>query len=143
MQRLDRIRADEVRGVEATEIRFDDHLDCIPDWYTPLVLASAARVEASAGDLAGFLAATARGYADVAADPAAGSAAMTDDVLELDAELIDTAVAYYADRFLTDGAWGPMDGAVWSEFADFLGDAGLLEGEVDVESAWTNDLLPG
>ncbi|MEO1065410.1 MAG: ABC transporter substrate-binding protein [Actinomycetota bacterium] len=139
----DRLRADEVLGVEATEIRFDDFLDCIPDWYTPLVLASSDRIAAGDDRISGFLAATARGYADVAGDPTAAVEAMAGDVLELDAELIDAAIGYYADRFLVDGTWGAMDGAVWDEFATFLVDAGLLEGELDVAAAWTNELLPG
>ncbi len=139
----DRIRADDVLGVEVSEIRFDEFLDCIPDWYTPLVLASSERVAEGDDRIAGFLAATARGYTDVAADPAAGAEAMIGDVPELDAELIEVAVGYYADRFLVDGEWGVMDEAVWDEFATFLVDAGLLEGEIDPGAAWTNDLLPG
>jgi ABC-type nitrate/sulfonate/bicarbonate transport system substrate-binding protein len=140
----DRLRADEVLGVEATEIRFDDHLDCIPDWYTPLALASGERVADDPDAVRRFLAATARGYEAVVEDPAAGAAAMTDDVLELDAELIDAAVAYYAPRFVAEGAagWGVMEGEVWERFADFLVTSGLLAEEIDVDAAWTGDLLP-
>lgn len=140
----DRLRADEVLGVAATEIRFDDHLDCIPDWYTPLVLASGDRISDDGDTVRRFLAATARGYEAVADDPAAGAAAMTDDVIELDAELIGAAVDYYAPRFVADGGdgWGEMDGAVWERFAEFLVSSGLLADEIDVAASWTGELLP-
>src|SRR5690606_29273689 len=32
----DRLRFEEIDGVEINSLRFIDYLDCIPDWYTPL-----------------------------------------------------------------------------------------------------------
>lgn len=138
----DALRATELEGRELSELRFADHLDCIPDWYTPLLAASEASIDADDGRLRTFLEVTGRGYDAAAADPAAAA----DDLLavapETDRELIHAAAVYYADRFTDPGvAWGVQDDQVWTDFATFATEAGLLEGLVDVPAAYTNDLL--
>ncbi len=138
----DLLRAEAVEGVEVDAIRFDEHLDCIPDWYTPLVLADASAITDDAAALEGFLAATAEGYADAAEDPARAAQALLDAAPELDSDLVEAATAYYAPRFAPDGRWGEMDAATWDRFADFLVTAGLLDQPVDADAAWTGSLLP-
>ncbi len=139
----DVIRARDVEDADVETIAFEDHLDCIPDWYTPLLLTSETMLAERADVVETFLAVTARGYETVAGDPPAGAAALVAAVPELDPELVEPAVAYYAPRFVADGGvWGEMDAAVWVRFAEFLVEAGILEDVGDVGSAWTNDLLP-
>ena len=49
---------------------------------------------------------------------------------------------YLATRYAEDPAdWGRQDARVWTRFAAFLQDAGMVDEDVDVEAAFTNDLL--
>jgi ABC-type nitrate/sulfonate/bicarbonate transport system substrate-binding protein len=139
----DGIRLSEIEGVETSAIRFADHTDCIPDWYTPL-LATSEDVEADrADDLAAFLDATSRGYQQAMADPAAAADALLAETDGLDPELVAASAAFLADRYAADpAAWGRQRDEIWVEFASFLEDAGLLEGDLDVDAAWTNEHLP-
>lgn len=131
-------------GVDTNAIRFVEHDDCIPDWYTPL-LATSTKVEAErADDLAAFLAATAKGYRAAAAHPEDAAEALLDAAPDLDRDLVEASAEYLAPRYSEDPeAWGRQDAAVWDEFSAFLLDAGLIEEAIDVDAAWTNEHLPG
>lgn len=140
----DGLRASVIEDRELAELRFADHLDCIPDWYTPLLAASESTIADEPELLAAFLDATSRGYAAAMEDPAAAADDLLAAASELDADLVHAAAEYYATRF-TDGddPWGRQDETVWSEFAAFATDAGLLDGDVDVDvaAAYTNDFV--
>lgn len=139
----DGIRLAELEGVETSSIRFADHLDCIPDWYTPLLATSAQVEDERADDLDAFLAATSRGYQAAMADPERSADALLAAADDLDPELVRASAAFLADRYASEpDAWGRQDAEVWDRFAAFLLDAGLIEEAIDVDAAWTNDHLP-
>lgn len=140
----DGLRARVVEDRDVAELRFADHLDCIPDWYTPLLAASEATIADDPETLRTFLDVTARGYLAAVDDPGAAADDLLDAVPELDAELVRAAADYYAARFVDgDAPWGVQDDTVWTEFATFAFEAGLLDGEVDVAAAYTNEMLAG
>lgn len=138
----DALRASGVND-DVVTIAFADHLDCIPNWYTPVLIGNETAM-ADDPDLASdFLAATAEGYAAVIDDPTAGADALLAGAPELDEELVRAAVDYYAPLYTADGeGFGVMDEQVWVEFTDFLVDAGMLADTAPVDGAWTNDHLP-
>lgn len=138
----DALRARELAGADIATIAFEDHLDCIPNWYTPLALSSAATIADDPALVEDALAVMSRGYDAVVADPEAGAAALVDAVPEADAELVAAAVDYYAPRFISGERFGEMDAETWNQFAEFLVSAGLLDEAGDVDAAWTNELLP-
>jgi len=140
----DALRAEEVAGVEVNEIRFADWADCIPNWYTPLFLASESTLADDPGLVEDFLAVTARGYDLAVDDPAQAADLLLEQVPELDADLVEPAVAYYAPLFVAgSGSWGVQDEQTWTRFADFLTSSGVSSEEVDGASAFTNEHLPG
>ena len=138
----DGIRLDQ-EGLATTTIPFAEHLDCIPDWYTPL-LATTEQVIADKPDVVrSFLAATAHGYRDAIDDPGAAADALLKAAPELDADLVEASAEWLATRYAADPAtWGRQDGDVWTRFAAFLDDAGMLDSRVDAADAFTDDYLP-
>ncbi|MFV0260158.1 MAG: ABC transporter substrate-binding protein [Acidimicrobiales bacterium] len=139
----DKIRMEQA-GVPVVTIPFIDHLDCIPDWYTPLLMTS---TELAADDpelVADFLAATAQGYDEAIADPAAAADALLAGAPELDPELVRASAEYLAGQYALDAPqWGYQDREVWVGFSDFLVEAGMIDEPVDVTTAFTNKFLPG
>jgi ABC-type nitrate/sulfonate/bicarbonate transport system substrate-binding protein len=133
----DALRAAEVEGAEVSLVRFRDHLDCIPNWYTPLVLASEDTVADDPDVVSAFLTATARGYALAAEDPDRAAELLLEEVPELDPALVGASVRYYAPLFAEGGAWGRQDLATWTSFAALLDGAGLLAAPVDPATAFT------
>lgn len=138
----DALRASELAGADIATIAFEDNLDCIPNWYTPLALASESVIADDPSLIENALAVMSRGYDAVVADPAVGAEALTDAVPEADAELVTAAVEYYAPRFIAGDRFGEMDAETWNTFAEFLVGAGLIDEVGDIDAAWTNDLLP-
>jgi ABC-type nitrate/sulfonate/bicarbonate transport system substrate-binding protein len=137
----DKIRLEQ-EGVDVATIPFIDHTDCIPDWYTPMLATTESALDDRGDVLERFMAATSRGYREAMADPGAAAGALLDEVPELDAELVQASARYLATRYAEDpDEWGRQEEAVWTRFAAFLEDAGMVEGPVDVDAAFTNDLL--
>jgi ABC-type nitrate/sulfonate/bicarbonate transport system substrate-binding protein len=130
-------------GVDVATIPFLDHTDCIPDWYTPMLATTESELD---GDrravLERFMDVTRTGYQEAMADPGGAADALLDAVPELDEQLVRASAEYLSTRYAEDPEeWGVQDRAVWERFAAFLGEAGMVEGEVDVDAAFTNDLL--
>lgn len=139
----DALRAAEVEGVQVSQIRFADWLDCIPTWYTPVFLAAESTLQADATLVEDFLDVTAAGYELAVDDPATAAGLLSAQVPELDQALVDASVAYYAPLFLPEsGRWGEQEQAVWTAFADFLTTSGVASTPVDGADAFTNDHLP-
>ena len=139
----DGIRLQQIDKVKTGELRFIDHTDCIPDWYTPLLATSTKVERARPGDLKAFMAATARGYRVAMAHPDEAVDALMAASPDLDRRLVTLSARYLATRYADDPTkWGMQQASIWSGFARFLTDAGIVKGKVDAKSAWTNEYLP-
>jgi ABC-type nitrate/sulfonate/bicarbonate transport system substrate-binding protein len=139
----DVIRLRDIAKTAVTTIPFRDHLDCIPDWYTPVLVTTENTLAGDPGLVKSFLAATAAGYQAAAADPAAAAAALIDAVPETDRDLVTASARFLAPFYLdTAGNWGRQDPAVWERFDAFLHKARILTTPTPVASAFTNDDLP-
>lgn len=139
----DVIRAREVEQRDVTSILFKDHLDCIPDWYTPLFITSEDMIAKRPETVRKFMEATARGYDFAIENPKEAGEALLKGAPELDRTLVEKSSEYMSDVFVDKGRqWGLQDKEIWEEFEAFLREAGLTRNEVDVEKAFTNDFLP-
>jgi len=138
----DALRARQVEGKAISTIRFVDHLDCIPDWYTPVFITSEATIRDRPDLVERFMAATSRGYRRAAANPDDAASAMLEAVPELDADLVRASARYHAPRYVADGKpWGFQEAETWRRFEAFLRGAGLTDTPVDAEAAFTNRFL--
>ena len=110
----DAIRARESLGRKVNTIKFGDYLKCIPDWYTPLFIASEQTIKERPEVVRKFLAATARGYDFAAKQPKDGADLLLQAVPELDKKLVSASAAYLAPKYIKSGSqWGrPRSGSV-------------------------------
>lgn len=139
----DVIRLRDIAKTAVTTIPFRDHLDCIPDWYTPVLVTTEKTLAGDPSLVRAFLAATAAGYRIAATDPAAAARALIAAVPETDHALVNASARFLAPFYLdAAGNWGRQDPAVWGRFAAFLRRARILTGSSPVSSAFTNDALP-
>ena len=139
----DALRADTVDGVEVTTLPFIEYEDCIPDWYTPLLLTSEDTIAEDPELVRDFLAATARGYDLAITDPQQAADLLLEAAPELDRDLVEASGIYHAERFAEEGEpWGIEEARVWADFGGFLVDVGLLDEAVDTDAAFTNEFLP-
>lgn len=138
----DTIRMAELQGRDVTTVAFRDYTQCIPDWYTPVLVATDAMLAKQPDLVRRFLAATTEGYRRAAADPAAAAKAIKDGAPESDMALLDPSARFLAP-FLTDsrGGWGFQDPEMWTRFNRFLADSGMVNLN-DVGTAYTNEFVP-
>jgi ABC-type nitrate/sulfonate/bicarbonate transport system substrate-binding protein len=133
----------EVSGTELSAVMLMDHLDCVPDYYTPILLTSRTMIEEQPEVVRAFVQATARGYADAILNPEESAQILLEAVPELDEELVQTSALWLSEQYQADAPrWGEQDPAVWEGFTNFLIENGLVE-ELDWENAFTNEFLPG
>jgi ABC-type nitrate/sulfonate/bicarbonate transport system substrate-binding protein len=139
----DALNAQTVMQRPVNLIRLSDHLDCIPDWYTPALITSEKMLNDRPADVRAFLAATARGYDDAAKNPADAVAAMMAGAPDLDQKLVTASASYYAPLYADAGKpWGVESADVWTAFEKFARSSGLIDTDVDVSKVFTNDYLP-
>lgn len=137
------IRFTEIEKREMNFIRFIDWTECIPDWYTPLIITSERMIAEEPEVVRAFMEATARGYEFAIENPDEAADLLLEAVPELDEQLVRLSQRYLAERYVDPGRpWGLMDEEVWVRFEQFLREAGLIEEPVDVSKAYTNEFLP-
>ncbi len=139
----DVLRAREIAERQIASIKFVDYPQCIPDWYTPVLIANERTLRDRPELVRTFLAATARGYQAAVKDPAMAGRVLLDAAPEADAALVQASAKYHAPKYLgADGRWGVQRAETWANFETFLRRAKLLEKDVDTSAAFTNDFLP-
>lgn len=131
----------EMQGVELSVIPLLG--SCIPDYYTPVLIAGEATIAEQPELVRRFLAATTRGYEYAIADPAEAAAILLQYAPESDAELVRRSQAWLSPRYQADAPrWGQQEAAVWADFSQWMEEWGLLPKAIDPQKAYTNDYLP-
>lgn len=134
----------ELRGLELDTVMLMDHFDCIPDYYTPILITSEEMIADQPDVVAAFVQASARGFADAIAEPEAAAEILIDANPEADADLIRASAEWLAPQYQADAPrWGQQSVDVWQGFTTFLVENGVIEAGIDNEAAFTNEFLPG
>ena len=116
---------------------------CVPDYYTPVIVAGETTLAEKKDLVRRFLRATSRGYDHAIAHPEEAAEILLRASPETDAELAKRSQAWLSPRYRDDAAkWGVQSLQVWQEFAQFMYDNDLIEQPIDPETAFTNDFLP-
>lgn len=137
------IRFTEIEKRMMNFIRFIDHTDCIPDWYTPLIITNERMIADQPDVVRAFMRATARGYQFAIDHPAEAADILLKAVPELDPQLVKLSAEFLAKKYTEPGRpWGLQDEKVWVDFERFLRQAKLTSEAVDVSKAYTNEFLP-
>lgn len=132
----------ELQGIDLNIIMLKDYLDCIPDYYTPILITSEAMIANDPKTVTAFVAATARGFEFAIENPAEAADILLAANPDLDAGLVYASQEWLANEYQAEAVqWGIQTGAVWQAYADFLIDGGIIE-SFDGEGAYTNEFLP-
>jgi len=132
-------------GIDLDYIMLADHTDCIPDYYTPIIIASEATVVDRADLARAFVGAVARGYEHAIEQPRSAAQVLVDAVPEIAPGLAEASQAWLSPRYRADAPrWGHQRLEVWQNYAEWMRSEGILgpETEFDPAAAFTNDFLP-
>jgi len=116
---------------------------CVPDYYTPVLIAGESTLADQADLTRRFLRAAARGYASAIENPAEAAEILLKYSPESDPELVRASQAYLSPRYQDDAArWGVQERSVWSGLSEWMAANGLIPEPIDVDAAFTNEYLP-
>jgi len=133
----------ELDGRDLSRLMLMDYPDCIPNYYTPILLTSGTMIVENPDVVRAFVHATARGFAFAIENPSEAADILIDAVPELDDELVRASAEYLAAEYQADAPrWGQQTAETWETFTAFLVDNGIVE-SFDPADFWTNDFLPG
>jgi ABC-type nitrate/sulfonate/bicarbonate transport system substrate-binding protein len=132
------------QGLKVDFLMLKDYTDCVPDYYTPLLITNETLIKDQPDVVKAFVQATARGYADAIRNPAEAADILLKAAPDLDANLVKASAAWLAGQYQADAPrWGEQRAEVWQRFGDYMLKNGALKAPIDVKAAFTNDFLPG
>lgn len=113
------------------------------DYYTPILITSEELATEDPELVKAFMAAVTQGYEFAIANPEAAAEILIAAEPDLDPELVRASQLWLADKYQDDAPrWGEQKLEVWQGYTDWMLSKGLLEKEIDVKQAFTNDFLP-
>lgn len=132
----------EVRGVPLNIVMMND-VQCIPDYYTPVIITSEKMIAEQPDLVRRFLAATSAGYRFAIDRPAEAAEILLQAAPELDAELVRRSQQYLATQYQADAPrWGEQKLEVWRAYAQWMAERNLIARMIEPEKALTNEFLP-
>jgi len=131
----------QLKGVDLTTIPL--YGDCLPDYYTPIIVAGETTLDTKPELVRRFLRATVRGYEYAIEHPEESAEILLRHSPESDPELVRASQAWLSPRYRDDAPrWGYQDPQVWATFSAWLYENELIPEPVDPEAAFTNEFLP-
>jgi len=116
---------------------------CVPDYYTPVVVAGEKTIAEKPDLVRRFMKATARGYEYAIANPGLAVESLLRASPETDRVLVTRSQEWLSPRYQDDAdRWGYQRAEVWSEFSEFMHSNRLVDKPIDPQKAFTNDFLP-
>lgn len=132
-----------LRGEPLDIVMLRDWDQCVPDYYTPVLITSESEIAAKRDLVERFVAATARGYEHAIASPTEAAEILINYAPESDPELIRASQAWLSQEYQADAPrWGEQALSTWQRYADWMYEQGLLEATIDGAKAFSNAFLP-
>jgi ABC-type nitrate/sulfonate/bicarbonate transport system substrate-binding protein len=131
------------QGVDINVVMMEDYFDCIPDYYTPVVIASEDTIANRPEVVRALLKALSRGYTFAVDNPGKAADILLAAVPELDAELVKASQDWLSQYYKADAPrWGEQKESVWQDYTDFMVERDILSAPISVSDAFTNEFLP-
>jgi ABC-type nitrate/sulfonate/bicarbonate transport system substrate-binding protein len=133
----------QLQGLPLKVLMLEDWKDCVPDYYTPVLIASKTTLQERPETVRAFLQAVSRGYRFAIDNPDAAASILQQAVPELDPALVRASQAWLSPRYQAEASrWGEQDLLVWQTYAEWMVQHGILSAPINASDAFTNDYLP-
>ncbi len=133
----------EQQGVDLNVVMMEDYFDCIPDYYTPVVIASEDTIANRPEVVRALMEALSRGYDLAIENPGEAADILLAAVPELDADLVKASQDWLADYYQADAArWGEQKASVWQDYSDWMVEHDILSAPISAADIFTNEFLP-
>jgi len=124
-------------------VMMEDNFDCIPDYYTPVVIASEDSIANRPEVVRALMKALSRGYNYAIENPDKAADILLAAVPELDEELVKASQEWLSKYYKADASrWGEQKESIWQDYTDWMVEHGILETPISAADAFTNEFLP-
>ena len=131
------------KGIDLNIVMMKDYLDCVPDFYTPVVIASESTIANRPDTVKKVLEALSRGYTFAAEHPDEAADILLAAVPELDGALVKESQKWLSAYYIAEAPrWGEQKESVWQGYSDWLVENDVVAAPADVKDAFTNQFLP-
>ncbi|UCC17468.1 MAG: ABC transporter substrate-binding protein [Dehalococcoidales bacterium] len=133
----------EQQDIEINVVMMKDWFDCIPDYYTPIVIASEITISSRPEIVKAVVGALSRGYEFAVENPDDAADLLIAAVPELDSELVRMSQNWLSSYYRAEARrWGEQKESVWQGYADWMVENGILQTSISGKDAFTNEFLP-
>ncbi|MFD0711203.1 ABC transporter substrate-binding protein [Paenibacillus sp. GCM10027626] len=132
----------ELRGEKLNMVYLTDYSDKL-DYYTPVLTTSEKMIADNKALVEAFVAGAAEGYQFAIEHPEDAAEVLIKAEPDLNADLVRASQKWLSPKYQDDAPrWGEQKREVWENYAKWMLDHKLLEQELDVDKAFTNEFLP-
>ncbi|WP_099191611.1 ABC transporter substrate-binding protein [Tepidibacter mesophilus] len=131
-----------VKNIPINFISMKD-LDKNLDYYTPVIISNEDTLKNDEDMVKKFLKATTKGYEYSINNPEDAVESLLKENPEIDKTIAVESQKYLAKEYKADAnRWGEMKDSVWTNYSNWMYEKKLIEKELDVKEAFTNEYLP-
>lgn len=113
------------------------------DFYTPVIITSEDMTEKNPDLIKRFLKAATKGYEYAIENPEDSVKDLLKHAPETDEKIAKASQIYLADEYISDAnRFGEMKEDVWTTFSQWMYENQVINKELDIDSAYTNEFLP-
>lgn len=113
------------------------------NYYTPIFITGESLIEKKPDLVKGFMKAVSRGYEYAEENPEEAGKILLESATELDRELVMKSQKYLSEKY-SEGveSWGIQENEPWWDFMEWMYDHDLIDNQINVSKAFTNEFLP-
>jgi ABC-type nitrate/sulfonate/bicarbonate transport system substrate-binding protein len=131
------------QGVDINIVMMEDYFDCIPDYYTPVVITSEETIANKPEIVKAFIGALSRGYEFAIDNPNGAADRLLTATPELDAQLVKASQRWLSPYYQAEAPrWGEQKESIWWEYTDWMVEHEILAAHISISDAFTNEFLP-
>ncbi len=131
------------QGIDLNIVMMKDYFDCIPDYYTPVVITRENIIANKPEVTKALMEALTRGYNFAIQNPDEAAELLLAAVPELDTEIVKASQHWLSEYYQADAPrWGEQKESVWQDYTDWMVAHGILSAPISVSDAFSNEFLP-
>lgn len=132
----------ELRDIDLNIVYLKDFSDEL-DMYAPIIFTSEEMIENDPETVKKFMGAVSKGFDFTIENPEDAADILVAAEPELDPELITESSKWLAPQYQDDAEqWGIQELSRWEKLINFFYENDMIENNIDVSEAFTNDFLP-
>ena len=133
----------ELQNIDLDVVMLEDWFDCIPDYYTPVLITSEETINEHPSVVEAFLTAISLGYQFTIENPDEAAGILLEAAPELDQDLVYASQNWLSPRYQSNATqWGVQELSVWENYSQWMDRYDIIPNSIDAASAFTNDFLP-